>query len=318
MNLGFDLPFRHMLTFKQLEAVFWVAELGGFSQAAHKLHTSQSAITKRIQELEILFDTPLFDRTLRTARLTGKGEEMVSIARQLLQQRDRAVELYMKPEVIERQLRIGVTELTAMTWLPRLVAILKTQFPRVLIEPSVSDSHELKEGLLNDKVDVIVVPEASIDERFTKIAVGSVENAWMAAPGLLPAKKSRKLHELSSQTFLTQGIRSGTGLAYENWLKVHGLRPAKTIVTSNLIANISMTLSGLGISHLPKDCLSPMVEAGQLQIIRVSPRLPDIQYVAAYKTEKRSTWLASVTLLTQECCDFSKSFQVESLAVQTS
>ena len=38
-----------MMTFKQLEAIYWVTQLGGFSQAADKLHTTQSAISKRVQ-----------------------------------------------------------------------------------------------------------------------------------------------------------------------------------------------------------------------------------------------------------------------------
>lgn len=62
-----------MITFKQLEAVFWVVQLGGFAPAANKLHTTQSAVSKRVQELESLFETPLFDRSLRSARLTEKG-----------------------------------------------------------------------------------------------------------------------------------------------------------------------------------------------------------------------------------------------------
>ena len=40
-----------MMTFKQLEAIYWVARLGGFAQAATKLHATQSAISKRVQEL---------------------------------------------------------------------------------------------------------------------------------------------------------------------------------------------------------------------------------------------------------------------------
>lgn len=32
------------MTFKQLEAVYWVVQLGGFAQAANKMHTTQSAV----------------------------------------------------------------------------------------------------------------------------------------------------------------------------------------------------------------------------------------------------------------------------------
>ena len=63
-----------MFTFKQLEALYWVGTMGGFAHAADRLNTTQSAISKRIQDLEHLFDTPLFDRSGRTAKLTEKGE----------------------------------------------------------------------------------------------------------------------------------------------------------------------------------------------------------------------------------------------------
>lgn len=303
-----------MLTFKQLEAVYWVAQLGGFAQAAQKLHTTQSAISKRIQEIELLFDTRLFDRTLRTARLTEKGEEMVALAKRLLQERDAAVAQFAKPEVLERPLRLGVTELTAMTWLPRLVTLVKATHPRVQIQPTVSDSHDLRESLLADGLDLVVIPQVYADDRLAKFPLGRVQNAWMSKPGLLPARPSWRLHELSPETFLTQGARSGAGLAYERWLSAAGFVPANTIVSSNLVAIVGMTVSGLGLSHLPKACLQPLLQAGLLEILPVHPQLPDIAYVAAHKVEQRSTLLASIALLAQECCDFSKAFQMGAAA----
>ena len=107
-----------MMTFKQLEALFWIVQAGGFSQAATRLHTTQSAVSKRVHELEAMFETPLFDRTQRSARLTPKGEEMFLVAKRLLEQRDKAIEQFQRPEILVRRIRIGVTELTAMTWLP--------------------------------------------------------------------------------------------------------------------------------------------------------------------------------------------------------
>ncbi|EWS66120.1 Bacterial regulatory helix-turn-helix protein, lysR family [Hydrogenophaga sp. T4] len=38
-------------------------------------------MSKRVQELELLFDTALFDRSQRSARLTEKGEEMFVLAK---------------------------------------------------------------------------------------------------------------------------------------------------------------------------------------------------------------------------------------------
>lgn len=61
-----------MLTFKQMEALYWIVQLGSFDAAATRLNTTQSAISKRIQELERAFDLTVFDRAHRSARLTDR------------------------------------------------------------------------------------------------------------------------------------------------------------------------------------------------------------------------------------------------------
>lgn len=297
------------MTFKQLEAIFWVATLGGFAQAAARLHTTQSAISKRIQEFESQYGTPLFDRSARSATLTEKGGELFLIAKRLLEQRDAAVEQVLSPLVVERHVRIGVTELTAMTWLPRLVQLIEQHYPRAIIEPDVDASVSLREKLLADELDLIIVPDALESSRFARVPVGRVKNAWMCKPGTVPARSVLTMHELAQHRLLTQGGRSGTGRVYEEWLRKHGVRPASTIVSNNLVAIIGMTVSGLGVSHLPVHCLDWMVRSKALQIIRTTPQLPDVTYVAAYKQERPSRLVASMVKLAQESCDFTRLFQ---------
>jgi hypothetical protein len=41
-----------MLTVKQIETFYWVAKLGTVQRAADKLHITQSAATKRLQDVE--------------------------------------------------------------------------------------------------------------------------------------------------------------------------------------------------------------------------------------------------------------------------
>ena len=299
-----------MITFKQLEAVYWVAKLGGFSQAAEHLHTTQSAVSRRVQELESVVDTQLFDRTLRTARLTEKGDEMFFVAQRLLAQRDEAMEQFARPEVVERRLRIGLTELTAMTWFPRLVSLVQSYYPSVVIEPDVDASVDLREKILADELDVAIVPEMAEDGRLSQKALGTIRNAWMCKPGALPKDKTFRIHEVASQRLLSQGDRSATGLAYDRWFRSFGLTPTNTLASNNLIAIIGMTISGLGLSHLPRECMMPLVDAGLLQIVKVSPALPEVTYVVMYKSEQRSSLIASVILLAQECCDFSRAFQI--------
>jgi DNA-binding transcriptional LysR family regulator len=304
-----------MMTFKQLEAIYWVARLGGFAQAATKLHATQSAISKRVQELESLLDTPLFDRTLRTARLTDKGEEMFAVAQRLLSQRDAAVEQFQRPEVIERRLRIGVTELTAMTWLPRLVQRIESLYPKVLIEPDVDTSIALRDKLLKDELDVVIVPDALEDPRCEARPVGELEMAWMCKPGLVDTKKTLHIRDIAKYRLLMQSSKSGVGMAVDRWLGVQGLKvPASSLNSNNMLALISMTVSGLGVTYLPWHCLKPMIDNGMLAMLKVTPPFPPTHYVALFRGDQRSSFIASVTTLAQECCDFTRIFQTEAAA----
>lgn len=297
------------MTFKQLEAIYWVARLGGFSAAAERLHTTQSAISRRIQELEAAFDTPLFDRSQRTARLTEKGEEMFLLAGQMLAQRDAAAEAFSRPGVVQRRIRIGVTELTAMTWLPRLVRLIQAQYPKVVIEPDVDLSLSLRDKLLASEVDLIVVPDAFQDSRFVAQPVGRVASAWMCKPGLMDASRPVALQELAAQRLLVQGDRSGTGIVYGRWFQAQGITLRDTLVSNNMIALIGMTVAGLGVSYLPLHCLSSLIADGSLAVLRVAPVLPEVQYMAMHRDEAGGSLIASVAVLAQSCCDFSRLFQ---------
>lgn len=303
-----------MMTFKQLEALFWIARLGGFAQAANQLHTSQSAISKRVHELEQLFDTELFDRSQRTARLTDKGEEMFVLAKKLLDQRDAAVEQFGKPGVVERRIRLGVTELTAMTWLPRLVGLIQQHYPKVILEPDVDDSLQLRDKLLADELDVVIVPHTFADARMQSKVIGRVKSAWMCKPGVIPSAAATgtvRLHDLVRHRMLVQGNNSGTGRAYDAWMKDQGVQPANAIVVSNLVALTGLTVSGLGVSYLPRECLAPLVDAGMLEVIEVTPALPVVRYVAMHKGEHRSALTSSIVMLAQACCDFTRMFQAQ-------
>ena len=298
------------MTFKQLEALYWVVHLGGFSQAARKLHTSTSAVSKRVQELELGLDLELFDRSERTARLTDKGEEMFVLARKLLEQRDAAIDQIGKPNVVERRVRIGVTEFTAMTWLHLLVDAIQRCYPKVTIEPDVDASGNLKDKLLRDDLDVILVPDVFAEAHLPSQVVGEFSSVWMCKPGLVEPGRIFRLHELARHRLLLQGSRSGAGMAHNSWMKSLGVQPSNVIIVNNLVAMMGLAASGLGIGCMPEKCFAPMVEKGLLMAVRCTPSPPVMKYVAMYKGDQRSTLISSIVMLSQECCDFSRTFEV--------
>lgn len=295
-----------MITIKQVEAVYWVSKLGSFDAAAEHLNTSQSAISKRIQELELMYDKPLFDRSRRTAQLTTLGSELASLALSLLNQRDAILQRLESPENLRRKLRLGVTELTALTWLPGLVQGIKDKYPNVEIIPEVDLSPTLYERLSSNSIDLIIVPDIFPDNRFSSTRLNSVENAWMCAPSLAGDSPTLTLKELAGRMLLVQGVLSGMGKAYGHWFKEEGVDIPRYITCNNLLAQIGMAVSGLATSYLPLHCLRQLIDRKQLQVLDVTPALPQVFYKAIHRAGEEDLFMTQVIEIASKTCDFNK------------
>lgn len=291
------------MTFKQLEALFWVVHLGGFRPASIRLNTAQSAVTKRVQELELQLGVLLLERVGRSSRLTEKGQELFEHAKRLLELRDEAMRDVGNPAIVKRTLRVGTTELTAMSWLPKLVALTQERYPALSVEPDIDASVALRDKLLADELDLIIVPDAYQSDRFITEHIGEVENAWMCKPGTVKSGRTLSLSELSEYTLLAN--RSGPGLIYQRWFQTKGFEPSRKLQSNSIVALVSLAVSGLGISYLPKASFQHLVRAGFLEVLEVTPALPIIPYVAMHLVRHRGESLSMFISLAKECCDFS-------------
>jgi DNA-binding transcriptional LysR family regulator len=298
-----------MITLRQLLALHWIERLGTFERAADHLSTTQSAISKRVQELEASTGMQLFDRSQRGARLTSAGEELLVIAREMLNLAERIDSLKEGTQVVNRRLRLGVTELTAWTWLPRLITRLVEDFPGLTIEPEVDMSRNLHERLMDDMIDLIIIPDTFTAPEVSSIALGNVENAWMAAPGLIAHEGVLDLAELAKYPMLVQGKKSGSGLFVNKWLRTLGIDLPKTLSSDSLTAMLGLTAAGLGVTYLPLECFRPLVDERKLTIIRTNPELPPVPYMAMYRNDRPSAFMTEVAALAVELCDFTRQLQ---------
>lgn len=297
-----------MLSIRQMEALVWIVQLGTFERAATRLSTTQSAISKRINELEATVGFSLFDRSQRGSKLTPRGEEVLEIARKMLQLQEEVATIKTGSRTgVQRRVRIGVTELTAMTWLPQLVFRIRAEYPGVTVEPEVASSRTLYESLQSGLLDIIVCPDIANDTNVTTVHLANVDFGWMEQPGLTGSDRVLSLQELVSYPLLLQGGRSGAGSHLTKWLLSNRLVFERVLITDSLMAVAGMTVAGLGISHLPVSCFSHLMGDGRLRIIETKPLLPEIPYVAIFRPDHPSQFMGSLADLMRELCDFSRS-----------
>ena len=79
------------MTFQQLTYVVEISKCGSINKAAHKLVLSQSGISTAVRELEEELGIQFFVRSNRGVEFTPEGEEFLSYAISLLEQKRRGV-----------------------------------------------------------------------------------------------------------------------------------------------------------------------------------------------------------------------------------
>lgn len=297
------------ISIRQLETLFWVIELGTFSRAAHRLGMTQSAVSKRIQELEYATGLTLFDRSQRGARVTEQGEMLYEHAREVMKHHDQVMAIKDGDHIPRRKLRLGVTELTALTWMPRFATLLRQSYPEVLVEPTVDMSRALYESLIEGRTDMIIVPEVVVDKDIHVFRLAMVENAWMAAPDFIPGDPRLSLQEICSSPVITQGSRSGSGLFFIRWLKSRGRVLESTLHADSLMAAVALAVAGFGIAYLPRACFSGLVTDGKLAEMPCDPPLPATAYSLVFRRDLPSVFFDRISMIAEMACDFAVQYQ---------
>src|SRR5471030_1992879 len=105
-----------------LQTLVNVAETNSFTDAATRLHLTQSAVSRQIQQLEEHYAVPLFERTSRRVSLTKQGRDVLDVALEVLRSLG-ALQERLTPASLERPFRIRIFVSLAVRWLlPRLSA----------------------------------------------------------------------------------------------------------------------------------------------------------------------------------------------------
>ncbi|MCX4572234.1 LysR family transcriptional regulator [Streptomyces sp. NBC_01571] len=142
---------------RQMEVVVAVAEEGGFTAAAQRLHVVQSAVSSTVRALERELGTALFDRTTHRVSLTPAGEAFVPAARATLRAAEQARSAV---DVVQGRLRGRVTVGTMQgVWadLHLPLAALRAEHPEVSVRLRQAAVTDIRQALREGTVDLAVV-----------------------------------------------------------------------------------------------------------------------------------------------------------------
>jgi len=267
---------------RNLETLLWVVRLGSISAAAERLHLSQPAITRRIQELERDLQTRLFERRGVRVAPTAVAQALVQNAERVLTEIAAMRSTASDRTIVRGRLRIGIAEFIGLTWFDRLLARIEDEFPELTTEINVDLSSSLVDRVLRRELDVAFFPGSAPAESVCQAKIGSWEHRWVAKADFVHGNGDVAPHDLADMPILVLPRGAALHNIVMQWFAQAGVEPTRVRTCNSLSVNTSLVRKGLGISAMPVDMIREELASGELVALQERPALPKVGYSAAY------------------------------------
>ena len=235
------------MDFASLQVFKAVADEGGISPAARKLHRVQSNVTTRIQQLEASLGTQLFVREKRRLHLSPAGQVFLQYVEQMLRLAGEARNA-LAGDAPRGVLRIGTLESTAASRLPPLLARYHAAHPAVAVELVTGTTDALVEAVLGRRLEAAFVADCKPSARLETMPAFR-EELVLVAPRSHPAV--RRAADVRADTLIV----FPSGCAYrrrlQGWLGEDGVVPDKVLELASYHAIVACVASGAGIADRP-------------------------------------------------------------------
>jgi DNA-binding transcriptional LysR family regulator len=235
-----------------------VADTGGVSRAAARLHRVPSNITTRVRQLEAELGTALFHRRKRRLTLSPEGRTLLAYAERLLSLSAEA-EAAVRDGMPRGRLALGSLESTAAARLPALLARFHAAHPQVRLELVTGTT-----GMLVDKVLGGELAAAFVAEPFTAQGL-EMHRAFTEELVLIVPRALRSLDHAPILGF-------AAGCSYrrrlEAWLQQQGISPERVMEYGSYHAIVACVAAGGGMAFVPR-CVLSSQWSNSLQVRRL-------------------------------------------------
>jgi DNA-binding transcriptional LysR family regulator len=292
------------MDFKQLNAFLTISKLQSFTKAADSLGYAQSSITTQIKLLESELGVKLFERIGKNITLTHEGKKLLPYAKQMLKLSSDIKNTVFSTETPSGTLTIGAAESLCVLRLPEILKAYKKLYPEVEISLKFGSCSEFRYFLNDNIIDVAFSLGIKIDsEEFISEVEVPEPMLLLAYPGHpLIDKKEVLPEDIETEPLILTEMGCSYRAALENILNSCNVKPNIALETGSVQAIKQFTMSGLGITLLPKVAVEDEIYSGKL--IPLNWVGPDFQIISQVLYHK-DKWISPAL---QEFLRLSRSF----------
>lgn len=151
------------LDLDQLQTFCVIADCGSFTEAARRVHKTQSAVSMQIKRLEERLDQSLFVRDGRSISMTSEGEALYTRARRMLRINAEIIDMFSEDD-LAGNIRFGVPDDYAVKMLPVILSSFQRTHPKIVVDVKCMASEDLLDGMRTGRFDLIVFSQGTMHE----------------------------------------------------------------------------------------------------------------------------------------------------------
>ncbi|TXR53424.1 LysR family transcriptional regulator [Reinekea thalattae] len=251
-----------------------VVKANNFTNAAHQMGLTPSAVSKQISLLEDRLGVRLLNRTTRSVSPTEAGQLFYNRCSRLLEDLEEAEHMVKDLETSPQgTLRISATPTFGRAMLMRIFAEFLKQYPNVNFDLTLADKGL---DLVRDGIDLSIHLGSLQDSRLVARPVARQKVVLVASKDYLDSHSTpQHLNDLIDHHLL---MVSGIDFAEPRWIKRFikeaGLANKERRFTVNDLDTLcEATLNGMGVAALPLYLIRQHLDSGKLVQL-----LPEINF----------------------------------------
>lgn len=285
------------MEFKQLRSFVEVVRQGSFTQAAQRLHASQSAISKQVAQLEQSLQVQLLERSGPHVRLTAAGEVVLRRAEDMLRlRRELLIELDDLSQMKRGELRLGLPLLGADALFAWRFAEYRKRYPHIQVHLVEGGSKSLEQALHAGELE-LAGALAPNDPAFDwQPFCNEPLDALLPAEHPLAGRASIALAELADTPFLLYQQSFTLNDRLLRACREAGFEPREGGRSGQADFLGALVAAGQGVVLLPRAVAQEVERPGVARVLLSEPDLRwDICFIwrrDAYLSHAAKAWLA--------------------------
>ncbi|KSW24099.1 MULTISPECIES: LysR family transcriptional regulator [unclassified Pseudomonas] len=285
------------MEFKQLRSFVEVVRQGSFTQAAQRLHASQSAISKQVAQLEQSLHVQLLERSGPHVRLTAAGEVALRRAEDMLRlRRELLIELDDLSQMRRGELRLGLPLLGADALFAWRFAEYRKRYPHIQVHLVEGGSKSLEQALHAGELELAGALTPNDPAFDWQPFCNEPLDALLPAEHPLAGRESIALAELADTPFLLYQQSFTLNDRLLRACREAGFEPREGGRSGQADFLGALVAAGQGVVLLPRAVAQEVERPGVARVLLSEPDLRwDICFIwrrDAYLSHAAKAWLA--------------------------